>query len=137
MDDPSRREYCKWDLKLIKAFYINKAFEVDGHPIHIEESPDIAWVAETRTLRSAAAVDALQERLSNSKSKNHGVRVVAVPKLREGATWPTRSAWHESMSQKSSAAAVGDQKLKSVAIQQEARAAAKLAAMQETKTPIG
>lgn len=137
MDDPGRREYCKWDLKLIKAFYINKAFEIDGHPIHIEESKDIAWVAETRTLRSAAAVDALQDRLSQSKAKNHGVRVVAVPKLREGATWPTRAAWRAGMTQRSVDASAGDQKLKNVGAQQEARAAAKLAAMREAETPVG
>lgn len=61
--------------------------------MHIEESPDIIWTAQRRTLRSAAAVEAEQEKLGKSSGKNHGVRVVAVPKLREGAKWPTRAEW--------------------------------------------
>ena len=85
--------WSKWDLKLIQAYYLNELFDVDGHPVHIEESPDIIWTAQRRTLRSAAVVEAEQEKLSKGKAKNHGVRVVAVPKLREGAKWPTRADW--------------------------------------------
>ncbi len=85
--------WSKWDLKLIQAYYVNELFDVDGHPVHIEESPDIIWTAQRRTLRSAAAVEAEQEKLGKSNGKNHGVRVVAVPKLREGAKWPTRAEW--------------------------------------------
>lgn len=85
--------WSKWDLKLIHAYYINEMFELEGHPIHIEESPDIIWTAQRRTLRSAAAVEAEQDKLGKSKAKNHGVRVFAVPKLREGAKWPTRAEW--------------------------------------------
>lgn len=85
--------WSTWDLKLVQAHYINELFEVDGHPIHVEESRDIIWTAERRTVRSAAAVEAEQDRISSGSGKNHGVRVVAVPKLRDGAKWPTRAAW--------------------------------------------
>ena len=59
--------WSKWDLKLIQAYYINELFDVDGHPVHIEESPDIIWTAQRRTLRSAAVVEAEQEKLGKGK----------------------------------------------------------------------
>ena len=41
-------------------------------------------------------VDAENDRLRDSKGKNHGVRVYAVPKLRAGVKkWPTRADWIE------------------------------------------
>lgn len=123
-DDPTRTENCKWDLKLIKAYYINQAFEIDGHPIHIEESKDIIWTAKRKLLRSAEAVDREQERLEKSKAKNHGIRIVATPNLKPGATWPTRASW---LAQKESAIDdSGDKKLADISKLQEERARAKM-----------
>lgn len=94
MNDPGRNQtWSRWDLKLVHAYHVNQLFEVDGHPIHIEESPDIIWTAKRRTLRSAAVVEAEQEKLGKSKAKNHGVRISAMPKLKDGAKWPTRAEW--------------------------------------------
>jgi hypothetical protein len=94
MNDPGRREtWSKWDIKLVHAYHLNKVFEIDGYPIHIEESPDISWSVKRKKLRSAAAVEAEQEKMSKGNAKNYGVRIVAVPKLREGAKWPRRADW--------------------------------------------
>lgn len=124
--DPTRKDvWTSWDLKLIQAFYINEAFEIDGHPIHIEESPDIIWTAKKRKLRSAEVVEIEQERMSKSKSKNHGVKVVAIPTLRPGAKWPTREEWAKRQTREDP----GDDKLKKVAAEQEERARQKLIEM--------
>lgn len=117
--------WSKWDLKLIQAYYINELFDVDGHPVHIEESPDIIWTAKRTTLRSAEAVEAEQERMSKSGSKNHGVRVSAIPKLREGAKWPTRAEWAQRKNKPDTA----DDKIARLKAAQEERARIKLIEM--------
>ena len=129
-DDPSRTgKYSKWDLKLIKAYYINKAFEVDGRPVWVEESPDIVWTAKSKVMRSAAAVEKEQERIGNMKGSNkHGLRVYAVPNLRPGASWPTRESWAKQREKTYEPDA--DQKINERNQSAEQRAAAKLAAMQ-------
>lgn len=125
-DNPTRTEHCKWDLKLIKAYYINQAFEIDGHPIHVEESRSIAWTAKRKKLRSAEAVDKEQELMQRSKSKHHGIRVVAVPTLRDGHKWPTRRSWLEEKAQNQAESDSGSEKLKNVTEAQEERARQKM-----------
>lgn len=127
MDDPSRSAYCKWDLKLIKAYYINQAFDIDGHPPWVEDSPDILWTAKKKTLRSAKAVEDEQEKLGKAKGNTNGVRVMAVPVLRKGASWPTRKAWSEGLSRRPELDE--DSKMSKVAAAQEERARIKLEEM--------
>lgn len=128
MDDPSSSgKYRKWDMKLIKAYYLNEAFDIDGHPAWVEDSPDIIWKTKKKKLRSAEAIEAEQARMSESNSKNHGVRVMAVPVLREGAKWPTKQAWIDRMNQVPKERA--DDKLSRVATAQEERARIKLEEM--------
>lgn len=125
MDDPSRAgKYCKWDLKLIKAYYINQAFDIDGHPPWVEDSRDITWKTKKKTLRSAKAVEDEQERISKGTGNNNGVRVIAVPVLRSGAKWPTRKEWSDRMSQKPDLEDTS--KLSKVAAEQEERARLKM-----------
>lgn len=125
-ENPKRVENCKWDLKLIKAFYINEAFEIDGHPIHIEESRSITWSAKRKKLRSAEAVDKEQERLEKSNGKNHGIRIVAVPSLIDGHKWPTRASWMQEQEDKKVDNEPGTEKLRNLAVQQEERARLKM-----------
>lgn len=94
LDEPNRKR-CKWDGKLIKALYLNEAFEVEGYPIWIEESPDISFVARTKIIRSAAVVEKAQDDEGKKKNPRRGVRFYAEAKLAGGATWPTRRAWME------------------------------------------
>lgn len=101
LDEPNRPR-CKWDGKLIKALYLNKAFEVDGHPIWIEESPDIVFEAKRLKVRSAAVVEAAQDTHSGKKNPEKGIRFYAEAKLKPGAKWPTRQEWIERKSGKSS-----------------------------------
>lgn len=128
MDDASRLgKYAKWDLKLIKAFHINEAFDINGHPPWVEESPDIIWKAKTKTLRSAKVVDAEQSRLQKSNANTDGVQVMAVPTLRPGAKWPTRQAWSDRIRLKPDLDE--DTKLSRVAREQDERARIKLEQM--------
>lgn len=115
-------------MKLVHAYHINELFEIDGHPIHIEESPDIIWTTKRRVIRSAAAVEAEQERLSKSKASNHGVRIAAIPTLRQGAKWPTRKSWADSKAVPEPSGT----KMADLAIAQERRAKERLAAMEQS-----
>jgi hypothetical protein len=125
-NDPSRRDvWSRWDLKLVQAYHVNLTFEVEGHPIHVEESPDIIWKAVRKKLRSAEAVDREADRLKKSKGKNHGVRIMAVPELRDGATWPTRAAWAKRKNKPDNSS----DKLNRLAVAQEERALMKLTEM--------
>lgn len=127
-ENPLITERGKWDLKLIKAYYVNQAFEIDGHPIHIEESPDIVWLAKRKTVNSLKVVEAEQERMQkNDKAKYHGVRVYAEPKLLEGRKWPTRKDWAER--QKKSSPEKLDTRLTDLAMVQEQEAKLKVEAM--------
>lgn len=127
-DDPSRAgKYCKWDLKLIKAYHINEAFDIDGHPPWVEDSQDILWTTKKKTLRSAKAVEDEQEKLSKSKGNTNGIRVMAVPVLRKGASWPTRKAWSDGLSRRPDED--DDSKIGKLAAEQEERARIKLEEM--------
>lgn len=92
LDQPGRKR-DKWDGKLIKALYLNEAFEIEGHPIWVEESPDIEFVARKRDVRSVAVVEAEQDKESKKKNPKKGRRFYAEAKLKPGAKWPTRRAW--------------------------------------------
>lgn len=91
LDEPDRKR-CKWDGKLIKALYMNEAFEVDGYPIWVEESPDIEFRARTRTIRSAEVVEKKQNQKAGKKNQE-GKRFFAEAILKPGKKWPTRSDW--------------------------------------------
>lgn len=94
LDEPGRKR-GKWDGKLIKGLYLSKQFEINGHPIWVEESPDIVFEAKRRKLRSAAVTEAAEETHSKKKNPEKGVRFYAEAKLKPGAAWPTRKAWSE------------------------------------------
>lgn len=94
LDQPGRKR-GKWDGKLIKALYLNEQFEINGHPIWVEDSPDIVFEAKRRKLRSAAVVEAAEETHSKKTNPEKGVRFYAEAKLKPGAVWPTRQAWSD------------------------------------------
>lgn len=89
LDEPNRPR-GKWDGKLIKALYLNEAFDIEGYPIWVEESPNVQFVARTKTIRSQQVVDSKRSKL---KPGAHGVRVYAEAKLMPGKKWPTRKEW--------------------------------------------
>lgn len=92
LDEPGRKR-GKWDGKLIKALYLCDAFEVEGHPVWIEESDAIYFEAKRKKFRSRAVVEAAQEAHQKKDSPEKGVSFYAVPRLRDGFTWPTRQEW--------------------------------------------
>lgn len=92
LDEPGR-ERDKWDGKLIKALYLNEAFEIEGHPVWVEESPNVVFEAKRKKIRSLAVVEAAQDTHGKKKNPEKGVRFYADAKLKPGATWPTRKEW--------------------------------------------
>lgn len=92
LDQPNR-ERTRLDGTLIKAYYLEQAYEVEGHAAWVEDSPDISFVLRTRDLRSLAVVEKAQDDESKKKNPTRGRRFWAEPVLRQGAKWPTRAEW--------------------------------------------
>lgn len=93
LDEPNRKR-CKWDGILIKGLYLQKAYEIEGYPIWVEESPDISFKAVPRVIRSLKVVEVEQAREQAKGDKaEKGKRFHAEAVLRPGAKWPTRSDW--------------------------------------------
>lgn len=67
-----------------------------------------------------------EERMRKGNGKNHGVRVVAVPKLRDGAKWPTRADW---IARKNKPDDSPDEKMAKLKVAAEERARIKLIEM--------
>ena len=124
LDEPDRRR-CRWDGKLIKALYLNEAFEVEGHPIWVEESPDITFQAKRRVIRSAAVVEAAQETHGKKKHPEKGVRYYAKAVLKPGAKWPSRAEWQERQSKRANPEDARDEKMTQRAREAEERARVK------------
>lgn len=94
--DDLEKKPTQWDAKLIKGLYMMEAFEVEGHPIWIEESPDIEFKAVPRDIRSLEAIEKKQEAESKKKNPRKGRRFIAIAKLKNSESkWPTRAAWIE------------------------------------------
>lgn len=97
-----KREYCKWDYKLIKALYLYESQEVDGYAAWIQEAPNIAFIPKKQVLRSVAAVELAQARHQKAhteKNPEYGARFYAEAKL-TGGEWPRRADWLKSRSEK-------------------------------------
>lgn len=92
LDEPNRKR-CKWDGKLIKALYLNEAFEIEGYPVWVEESDSIFFKAKRHKIRSLAVVEAAQQTHQEKKNPEKGVRFSAEAKLKPGHKWPTRADW--------------------------------------------
>lgn len=92
LDQPNR-ERSRLDGILIKAYYLQRAYEIDGYPIWIEESTDVDFVAKARVIRSLAVVERAQEAEGKKKNPMPGKRFHAEVVLHEGAKWPTRADW--------------------------------------------
>lgn len=90
LDQPGRKR-SRLDGILIKALYLQRAYEIEGYPIWVEESRDISFKAVPRVIRSLQAVEVAQEKAGDKAPK--GQRWHAEPVLRPGAKWPTRAEW--------------------------------------------
>lgn len=94
LDEPGRKR-CRLDGILIKALYMYNAYEIEGYPIWVEESPDITFKAVPRVIRSLKVVEIEQDKESQKKNPEKGKRFHAEAVLRKGAKWPTRREWEE------------------------------------------
>lgn len=97
LDEPNRKR-SRWDGILIKAIYLQEAYELEGYPIWYEESDAIAFEVRHRDVRSQAVVERAQKAESKKDNPTPGRRFYAVPKLVPGKKWPTRKAWLASKS---------------------------------------
>lgn len=90
-----KREYSRWDMKLIKAYYFEQSYQVDGFPIWVEESPNVSFVAKSKIIRSQAVIEAAQAVEGKKKHKTHGKRFYAEPVVTSGGRWPRRKDWQD------------------------------------------
>lgn len=103
MNDP-KREYSRWDMKLIKAYYFEQSYQIEGFPIWVEESPNVTFVARSRIIRSQAVVEKAQDAEGKKKNPTHGKRFYAEPVITSGGNWPRRKDWQERERRKASVA---------------------------------
>lgn len=92
LNDP-KREYSRWDMKLIKAYYFEQSYQIDGFPVWIEESPNVSFVARSKIIRSQAVVEAAQAAENKKKNPTNGKRFYAEPVVTNGSAWPRRRDW--------------------------------------------
>ena len=130
LDEPDRPR-CKWDGKLIKALYLQEAFELEGYPIWVEESPAVSFMARRRDVRSLKAVEDAQAAHGKKKDPPNGVRFYAEAKLLPGHTWPTRAEWMKKKSQSPGEFEALDEQAEQRISEAEARAAEKVASNPE------
>lgn len=97
LDEPDRKR-SKWDGILIKALYLQEAYELEGYPIWVEESKAVRFELRHRDVRSLSVVEAAQASESKKDNPTRGRRFYAVPKLLPGHKWPTRKEWLDSRS---------------------------------------
>lgn len=131
LDRPNRPR-SKWDGKLIKALYMNEAFDIDGHPIWVEESKDIDFQLGRRVFRSKAIVQKAEEDHRKKKNPERGVQFYAKPVLKPGKKWPTRAGWLKKQDGPD-VEDLQDEKMLKRAAEAEERAAAKAAADPEVQ----
>lgn len=99
-----KRDYSRWDMKLIKAYYFEQSYQIDGFPIWVEESPNVSFVARSKIIRSQAVIEAAQAAESKKKNATHGKRFYAEPIVTNGGRWPRRKDWQERERSKADAA---------------------------------
>lgn len=93
LNEPDRKR-SKWDGMLIKGLYLANAYEVEGYPIWVEESPDVTFKSVPRVIRSLAVVEKAQsDESKKGDSATRGKRFHAEAVLAPGAKWPTRADW--------------------------------------------
>ena len=126
LDEPGRKR-SKWDGKLIKAYFYEKSTDLEGHPIWVEESPDVVFSARRRKIRSLAVVEKAQEDHGKKKNPEKGVRFYAEAVLAPGAQWPTREAWMKKNRESPDDYATDDAKAQERIDSAEARAAERVA----------
>lgn len=100
LEDSSRTEWCDWDYRIVKAFYLLEQYEIEGWPIWYDESPDVTFLAKKRTSKAAAALEKAQhadQKRRTDKQGNvrpaFGERWYVVPEIREGGKRPTMEDW--------------------------------------------
>lgn len=100
-NDPSHKEYDRWDLRLLKAFYFAQDFIRDGVPVWWDESDRVFFEVDKRISRSRAATQRAEES-ENGKDKKSppGRYFIPIPKTRDGSALPTFKEWAEEQDHK-------------------------------------
>lgn len=94
------KKYSIWDYRLIKGLYNYDSYEVDGYPAHIQDSPDVSFVADKKIIRSQAAVERRENAYMKSlkdRDREPGLRFYPKMVLADGAKFPSRKAWLEGL----------------------------------------
>lgn len=102
LEDPTWVTFTKWDIKIATGYEIAKSAEMNGWPLHIDQSPRVWFEVKERKSKSQAALDEWQakerKRLEKKGAKpKYGVIPVAVPVTIDGGPLPTRQDWLDGM----------------------------------------
>lgn len=90
MSNDPEAKWTQWDYKLVKALEIYDNMMAGGSfPFYIDRSDRVRFEVKSLVSKSKAVLDRAEERASNSKSKNYGKILYAVPETIDGGPLPT------------------------------------------------
>jgi len=90
--DPGRKEYSKWDLKIVAGLRIYEDMMRGSVPVYWDESDRVAFDVKVGTSKSRAAIDRREEQ-DKKKGTVHGRYYYAVPRVTDGGNLPTLEEW--------------------------------------------
>jgi hypothetical protein len=96
LEDPSRAEWSKWDIRIANAYHIKKQFEENGVPLWLAEHPGVTWMVRERTSRPQAKLEEWNAKEQKRKKPRYGVSPYLEPVLPKGMKRPTKREWLES-----------------------------------------
>lgn len=138
-NDPKRKKYTAWDLKLVRAYHDREHWNVNGYPIWVEESKSVEFVGKSKVIRSKEAVDiaerAYHKRLEvkngPSKPTRPGITFYPEMRVRAGHSYPRFEDWaKERANAQPTADDTRSEKLRRRQEEAEERARAKLAELE-------
>lgn len=100
-EDPKRKKYTRWDIRLVRAYHDREHWDVNGYPIWVEESKDVEFKAKKKVIRSKAVVEAAEKAYQKSLHPEKGPAKPGTPgltfyptmKVKEGKSYPRFEDW--------------------------------------------
>lgn len=98
--DAPEREWTKWDFRLVKGLEIYDGMMQGNIPIYWDRSDRVYFELGTYTSKSRALLDRAEEKARDSKSKNYGKILYAIPHAVGGGPLPTLEEYLEEQAEK-------------------------------------
>lgn len=102
LEDPSHKEWTKWDLRLITAIQSYDAMTNDlGVPIHWDRSDRVTFDVGSVKSKSHAAIDRRKEQMAKRNVKEEpGKMYYPIPRTIDGGPMPTLAEFQEEQRRK-------------------------------------